>query len=169
MNFFPTKTSKFRDSSEMKNIPCQSRSYNPKVQFFPINNNYFMTLFKMFRLFLLGTVLLVRKKFNHLNNAANNSLIIRDNQLIFASFHSANIPVLKNVKKTFFFQTKTVKNAELLTTLSHLLLLRKISVHIDQKSKSKLCTHSYQLIILVLCPLKQMFVCLVHNGNTRMW
>jgi hypothetical protein len=39
MIFFPTESSKFRDSSDIKNIPCQLSSYNPKVQIFPINND----------------------------------------------------------------------------------------------------------------------------------
>jgi hypothetical protein len=60
MNFLIAKSSKFRDSSEIKNIPCQSRSYNPKVQIFPIDNDYVMKFLKMFLLFLLGTVFLIR-------------------------------------------------------------------------------------------------------------
>ncbi len=57
---FSTKNSKFRNSSEIKNIPCQSRSYNRKVQIFPINDNKIMGFLKMSRLFLLGTVFLIR-------------------------------------------------------------------------------------------------------------
>jgi hypothetical protein len=60
MNFLIAKSSKFRDSSEIKNIPCHSRSYNPKVQIFPIDNDYVMKFLKMFLLFLLGTVFLIR-------------------------------------------------------------------------------------------------------------
>ena len=57
---FYTKTWEFWYVSGTKNVPYQSRSYNPKVQIFSIYNNWVIQVLKLTLLFLLGTLFLIR-------------------------------------------------------------------------------------------------------------
>ena len=50
----------FRYTPGTKNVLYHSRSYNPKVQIFPIWNERVIKLLKVARLFLLGTMFLIR-------------------------------------------------------------------------------------------------------------
>jgi hypothetical protein len=60
MGFFVIWTWKFSYTPGTKNVPHQSRSYNPKVQIFSINNNWVIKFKKMTPLFFLGTLFLKR-------------------------------------------------------------------------------------------------------------
>jgi hypothetical protein len=60
MGFFVIWTWKFWYTLGTKNFPHQSRSYNPKVQIFSINNNWIIKFKKMTPLFVLGTLFLIR-------------------------------------------------------------------------------------------------------------
>ncbi len=58
--FFVVWTWEFLYTPGTKNVPHQSRSYNPKVQIFSINNNWVIKFKKMTPLFFLGTLFLIR-------------------------------------------------------------------------------------------------------------